>query len=178
MDTLTPEYRDLLIKMHADKPDWGLRNGATYHQFILPHLRPTSRVLDWGCGKGSLGVALKKHLPMLSVTNYDPGMPEWSKEPKGTFDLVVCLDVLEHVETEEYADAVITKLRQHAKRDLYICVFLAKAKAILPDGRNSHLLLRPADWWLDRLASHGIERTDRFVMKDYKFHGLFRVKDR
>ena len=33
-------------------------------------------------------------------------------------------------------------------------VHLQPAKKTLPDGRNAHLILQPAEWWAERLGEH------------------------
>ncbi len=58
-------------------------------------------ILDYGCGKckqyldnvDEKGQNLEQYWG-IKTTKYDPGVPMYSSEPKGTFDLVICVQVL------------------------------------------------------------------------------------
>lgn len=108
-------------------------------------------VLDYGCGQATLSGALAT----LGVhcRDYDPAVP--GKDGRPSFaDLVVCTDVLEHVEPEKL-DAVLTHLRELARRGLFAVVSLRPSNKTLSDGRNAHLLIKPAAWWAARLTAVG-----------------------
>ncbi len=169
---ISPAYKALLTKTHADVPEWGSANGAKYVEGISKIITPGMSVIDYGCGKGSAGRALLEREPSLRVTYYDPGIPKWSAPPAGKFDLVVCLDVLEHIEPE-HVDAVIAHLRALAKGPLYLCIFTRLARQMLADGRNAHLIVQPAEWWLAKLRAHGIEPHD-VKFRAFKLFGEFR----
>jgi len=112
-------------------------------------------ILDYGCGKG----LLRDALPMHDIKLYDPSVPEFSNEPSAA-DLVTCLDVMEHVE-ELYLDDVIRHLRSLTNKILLIIVSLRYAGRWLPDGRNAHLIVKPAEWWRVRF-----ERKKFSVVED------------
>jgi hypothetical protein len=46
---------------------------------------------------------------------------------------------------------VLAHLAALAGKALYLVIATRPANAVLPDGRNAHLLVRSADWWLERL---------------------------
>jgi ubiquinone/menaquinone biosynthesis C-methylase UbiE len=61
---LTPLY-DPLLK-------WGMREETFKHRLIeQAHIRPGQRVLDLGCGTGTLTVMLKQSAPLANVTGLD-----------------------------------------------------------------------------------------------------------
>lgn len=104
-------------------------------------------VLDYGCGKGGLRRALG---PI--VRNYDPAVPEYSALPDPA-DVVVCADVMEHVE-DGCIDAVLAHIKGLSRKAAYFLVACRPSSQILPDGRNAHISLHDQDWWIDRIGQH------------------------
>jgi ubiquinone/menaquinone biosynthesis C-methylase UbiE len=47
------------------------RDAQTYAEFLLPHLKPTDHVLDFGCGSGSISVGLGDVVPDGQVIAFD-----------------------------------------------------------------------------------------------------------
>lgn len=105
-------------------------------------------VLDYGCGAGTLAAKAKKISP-LKFFNYDPGRAEFSAKPEPV-DLVVCTDVLEHIEPVCLAD-VIQDLVRLADKAIYLQIATRPAGRILSDGRNAHLIVRDPYFWFDTL---------------------------
>lgn len=134
---ISDEYRDLLAAMHASKAPFG--NGSHRRRKYVASLGYDD-ILDYGCGKGTLELGRK----------YDPAIPEFSAEPEPA-DLVVCTDVLEHIEPE-CLDDVLKHIRSKMKKAGYFTIGCAKASKRLPDGRNAHLIIQPPEWWLERLS--------------------------
>lgn len=57
---------------------------------------PRLSVLDWGGGTGRLAEGLRaKGIPRAET--WDPFNPAFQAEPQGTFNLVTCIEVLEHL---------------------------------------------------------------------------------
>lgn len=104
--------------------------------------------LDYGAGKGRLAKAMKP----IKVQCYDPCVPGWDKAPSPA-DLVVCADVLEHVEPE-YIENVLAHIRSLTKVVFFAVIATEPAVKVLSDGRNAHILLRSRNWWLDALGRH------------------------
>lgn len=118
---------------------------------ILAHiriLRPDS-VIDYGCGQSILpDLIAQSGVPL--VKRYDPAIPAYADRPKRSFDLLVNVDVLEHIPEPEIDD-VISDMAAMAKHAI-IVIDTRVAKTILPNGQNAHATIRPNSWWRDRLA--------------------------
>jgi hypothetical protein len=118
---------------------------------VINKLEP-SHVLDYGCGKHLL---LPKALAQQGMKHrfkyqaYDPGVPRYAGAPVPA-EMVVSVDVLEHVE-EEHIDDVLDHLRDLTEAIGFFTIHTGAALKTLPDGRNAHILQRPAEWWLPRL---------------------------
>lgn len=118
-------------------------------QALINRIRPRS-ILDYGAGKGMLRQSVKTQ---ARFEQYDPCVPEISNFPKGKFDLVCCIDVLEHVEPEFLSD-VLASLRSATGRVAFVTIHTGPAGKFLPDGRNAHLNQQNMDWWKHQLLSH------------------------
>ena len=55
-------------------------------------------LLDYGTGKGNVVKKLRGELSGMQVDGYDPAVEEWGEHPNQKYDILTCLDVLEHVE--------------------------------------------------------------------------------
>jgi 2-polyprenyl-3-methyl-5-hydroxy-6-metoxy-1,4-benzoquinol methylase len=75
-------------------------------------------------------------------------------------DLVVCTDVLEHVE-EDKIDSVLDHIFRLSAKSTYLVISTKPAKTILPDGRNAHLIIRPLDWWMKKITEQGWKGAQR-----------------
>lgn len=140
-------YRDINRDMHAASADFG-SHGERWAQHVrdLATMVGTIDVLDYGCGKGTLA----KAIPELNIVGYDPAIPECSTPPAGKYDVVVCTDVLEHVEPHS-VNAVLDDLVRITGRALLVVISLVPAAKTLPDGRNTHLTVRHHRWWIAKL---------------------------
>jgi FkbM family methyltransferase len=105
------------------------------------------QILDYGCGKQTLAAAL----PDRQVRGYDPAIPALSA-PAAPADLVVCTDVLEHVEPSCIEDVLDDLCRVTGKAAL-ITVATRPAVKTLADGRNAHLTVKPFTWWKEHFLA-------------------------
>jgi hypothetical protein len=130
--------------------DYG-RNGSRWASAVTDLMAASGSVtvLDYGCGKG----ALASQLNGVRVSEYDPAIPGKDSDPEPA-DLVVCTDVLEHVEPE-CLPAVIAHLDTLARRALLVNVSLVTGRRRLPDGSPAHRLVRDSAWWQETLAQFG-----------------------
>lgn len=148
MSLFTPEYRQLQRAFHDLRPDYGTSSRKYVEQ--VDHLSrqlKTRDILDYGCGKAFL----QKGLP-FPIQNYDPCTAEYATRPRPA-QIVVCTDVLEHIEPE-CLDEVLADLAALTQRLLLVNVACRPAKKILQDGRNAHLIIETPNWWLNKLLPH------------------------
>lgn len=137
--------------MHSVNSDWGTTAGKRVLE-VLDFIKELNAetLLDYGCGKGVLKEALIKNEYKGDVVNYDPGIPEHDARKES--DLVTCIDVMEHIEPE-YVDNVFKDIASLAKKGVYFLISTGKAKTLLPDGRNAHLTIKPANFWLSKIKA-------------------------
>ena len=115
-------------------------------------------VLDYGCGEGSLRVAVNRKHPILAVREYDPAIEGKDQQPSFA-DLVVCTDVLEHVEPDKIGN-VLRHIGALARKAILLVVALTPSNKLLPDGTNAHILIRPVAWWDAQVEQQGWQRCD------------------
>lgn len=156
-DLISPYYRALLLEKHG-KGKWG-GDGAKHAEAVKTYQDElgAETILDYGSGEE----ALTKALHPQRVSCFDPGIPKREGMPKPC-DLVVATDILEHVELEKLPN-VLGHLRSIMLKGAYIVIATRPAKAILPDGRNAHLVVKDSSWWLKGLKTVGFNVT-RFVI--------------
>ena len=154
MDNLiSAEYKALLTKKHDDKP-WG-GAGHSWCFMVAPLLNRFGdgvTILDFGCGRGTFKREMEKLRPDAVITEYDPGVKGKDTLSYEQVDLVVCTDVTEHVE-EDKVDATLRMLDILCKWGIFFNIDLAPSKSFLPDGRNTHITIHPAEWWMARLEN-------------------------
>ena len=147
--TISEEYRQMQTQLHQD-PQYGMAS-VHYAPMVAQVIKTVGahEMLDYGAGKGRLGVALKQHLDQaLKIYQYDPAIPAWSAPP-APCNFVACIDVLEHIEPDLLED-VLDDLERVTARVGIFSVHTGPAKRILPNGRNAHLIQQPAAWWLPK----------------------------
>ena len=150
---VTPGYRDLLRELHTQDANFGNGGSEENRDRVvatvteLKTLTAAQTVLDYGCGKGSLADDLD-----FPIWEYDPAVPGKDRDARPA-DLVVCTDVLEHIEPE-CLPGVLQDLKRVTQKVLYAEIRLTKAKRVLPDGRNTHLVQESATWWRELLDKY------------------------
>jgi len=155
-DYIASEYR----RMHDD----GKFSGAS----LRPYLSEIDKLikeynivtlLDYGCGKASIH---NRHKLAKEVCLYDPYYAPYSVKPTGTFDMVICTDVLEHVPEDEVGK-VIHDLINYTDKVLFVSISTKKAKKTFGNGENVHVTIRPKEWWEDMLKNaKGIEIVSHY----------------
>lgn len=103
-------------------------------------------LLDYGCG--SMRNLAKVLDCEVVYEGYDPAVPAFAGDPDAA-DLVVCIDVLEHIEPE-CLDSVLDHLKDKTLKHVFFTVHTGPAVKTLSDGRNAHLIQEPAAWWLPK----------------------------
>lgn len=147
---ITEEYKEILAWEHANTPGkWG-HTAKMYVGAIVQNAGDITEWLDYGAGHGGLGKAVREiHGDKFNITEYEPSRPNtFAPDPK---PYVVCIDVLEHIEPDLIDNVIADLLRVTEKRGYYT-ISCRKAAKILKDGRNAHLLVKPPEWWLNKLS--------------------------
>lgn len=148
--TISADYATLNRRLHVERPDYG-SEGRAWAKPVLALARAVGAVdvLDYGCGKQSLAARLASS--GLQIRGYDPAVAGLDGRPEPA-DVVVCTDVLEHVEPQ-YVDNVLDDLARCTRRAALITVATQPAVKTLADGRNAHLTVQPLEWWRERIVS-------------------------
>jgi 2-polyprenyl-3-methyl-5-hydroxy-6-metoxy-1,4-benzoquinol methylase len=112
-------------------------------------------VLDYGCGQGTLLQALQCFpRPERLLQEYDPAIDGKDEPPQERADLVVCTDVLEHIESAKI-NSVLEHVSALTGRVLFVVISLVPTAKKLSDGRQAHILLRSVELWKYQLQSRG-----------------------
>lgn len=188
----SPRYQELISQyqhMHVH----GAHGVSAQEMFAGSHLPPQAgriagfikhtgaqTLLDYGCGKGILYRAntintgaqsfpsLQAFWGLKAITLYDPAFPPYMALPKGTFDIVIATDVLEHC-PEEDVPWILGELFSYANKFVFANIACYPAKKTLPNGENAHCTVRPASWWkahIDALAAAHPQLEYQFVVTE------------
>lgn len=156
-DLISPEYCEAQKEMHAHPRGYGGR--GDHWAETVKHLAKrvdAGSILDYGAGQGSLGRALRSS--NFNCRDYDPAVAGMDGKP-GFADLVVCTDVLEHIEPRRL-DTVLAHIRGLARRAVFLVVATRPANKLLPNGQNAHLIIEEPAWWEARVVAAGFTLLD------------------
>lgn len=153
---ITPAYLESQKWLHQRPKGYG-GNGDKWADAVLNLAieNGCQSILDYGCGQGTLKIALEQKgwgdEGAGTITEYDPAIDgKDSIEKYAKFDLVVCTDVLEHIEPDRLA-VVIDHLFRLSKKLLFLVIATRPSNKFFADGRNVHLTIQPENWWRERL---------------------------
>ena len=154
---ISEEYRRLNIELHSTGK-FGM-HGSRWADRVtaIAQVIGAATLLDYGCGQGSLAAALA-----LPITEYDPAIEGKDARPKPA-DLVICTDVLEHIEPE-FLNNVVDDLHDLSTKALFAVISTRLAKKILADGRNAHLIVEPPSFWREIFSK-------RFTIVEWEIAG-------
>ena len=168
-DLISEAYLQEQQRLHAAPRGYGGR-GSKWASVVHETMKEFScrSVLDYGCGQGTLLRALQAFgRPDRILREYDPAIPGKAEPPTEPADLVVCTDVLEHIESDKI-HGVLLHLSALTGRILFVVVSLVPTSKTLSDGRQAHILLRSVDWWKYQLCDHGFQLSRRIIGRDPK----------
>lgn len=160
---ITPEYVKEQKKLHLS-PDYGNQAGQKHAYLVagIALLEDCELILDYGCGKGTLKKELDRIVPCdygkipFECYEYDPAIPGKDFEPSPA-NLVVCLDVMEHIEPQ-CLDDVIKHIKKLTLKFLFVDVSTKFTHHYhLSDGRNAHLIVNDDAWWKELFTRHGFK---------------------
>lgn len=151
MKLISDEYREQNQLLHQSRNKFGQRGHRHLPAITeLIERHNCASVLDYGCGTGELA----KKAP-FDVINYDPAISRYSNMPNSA-DLVVCTDVLEHVEPD-LLDNVLKHLQGlTCKVGYFVIATRPDTSKTLPDGSNPHKIIEKPHWWKSVLSNYFI----------------------
>ena len=167
------DYGKMYSKMHENQKVFPGTSIKNYVKEIaqLVNLHKPRNLIDYGSGKGFQYLVNRVHekwgglLPYL----YDVGVRQLSTKPEGSFDGVICTDVMEHIAEEDVDEILKDIFSLVPKRDdggtsfaFFSVACRPAAKKKLPDGRNVHLTVKPPEWWTEKFLKY---RRDGLVIK-------------
>lgn len=161
MTLITESYRALNRQAHEENTGYGT-SGYRHLDTVLRLAEQygVGDVLDYGCGQATLSRHARRVSP-LKFHNYDPALEQYAAMPSPV-DMVVCTDVLEHVEPASLP-FVLEHITDLMVKVAFLEIACRPAKRVLADGRNAHILQRDGDFWFDTIR----ERMDivRYMAK-------------
>lgn len=169
LDLISPAYLEQQRGLHATGRFGG--KGGKWADAAIGLLRAyeCATVLDYGCGRGQFRREMNGF--GVEVSEYDPAIDGKGKPPHPA-DLVMCTDVLEHIE-EDRIEAVLAHIRSLARKVAFFVIHTGPASKNLPDGRNAHILLRDSKWWYTALLASGFLVIDA---EETKKHLIYTCK--
>lgn len=171
-DLISEKYVKELKQLHSASSSFGIGSvTAKHYPLILEIAKKHSLVsiFDYGCGKGHFIDHVKNTMPEITVTGFDVASEKWSILPEESFDLTVCLDVMEHVEFGALS-SVLQEIKLRTKKVFICSVANYPAAKKLADGRNAHVTQMPFGYWFNLLSMYF--RIDQFK-RTAKQEGLF-----
>jgi len=147
-------------EIHRQNPAFGssgiecpVRRAFLVELARLQGLGVVTSFFEYGCGKGKLIEAIRQRFPGSRVEGYDTAVPKYKSYPNERFDVVLCLDVLEHIEPSDISDC-LSRLRKSTAKICLLLIDHQLATQWLSKHENSHVNLAPPDWWLMKVREH------------------------
>ncbi|HEV3010114.1 MAG TPA: class I SAM-dependent methyltransferase [Burkholderiales bacterium] len=121
-------------------------------------------ILDYGSGKGEQYSLARLVDPQTQIDHpdirsywgvkeircFDPAYDPFAELPSGTFDGVICTDVLEHC-PEEDIPWILGELFAFAGKFVFANIACFPARKFLPSGGNAHCTVKPQKWWQQQI---------------------------
>lgn len=148
---VSDQYTKQLTRLHQIRESFGDSGSYKHIDEWLANNKCHS-LLDYGCGKGNVFKNIQKKFPLIDCRGYDPGVPEYAVMPEIPAELVICTDVLEHIEPE-LIDNVLKHIESLTLKTAYLIIDTLPAQKNLPDGRNAHLIIENQDWWTNKIQT-------------------------
>lgn len=134
------KIRTLLLRNEAKTClDYGAGKAVLYSK--------NATIEDAASGKKYAG--LQQFWGLDEAHTWEPGLDDGG--PKGTFDAVICIDVLEHCYAADLP-WIVEELFSLARSCVFLNIACYPAQAMLPNGENVHISVRSSEWWTGFIA--------------------------
>ena len=164
-------YKEIHKKGYQSRKGHFVKNVDAYHggstrEFakIIKKIIEKNQIknmLDYGCGKGffydnPFYLKEEKIDPLKKFWNididlYDPCYEKYSDlSPDKIYDLIICIDVLEHVPRQDI-NWLLNKIFSISKKYVFINLACYYSNALLPDGSNAHINVNDKNWWFNKI---------------------------
>jgi hypothetical protein len=151
------DSNELYRLTHKQHPEFFAGFSIMEYVFEIGQLVKQSNIstaLDYGCGKARAWKErdLQRLWKLSKVGLYDPGVDQYSTKPEGKYDLVLCMDVMEHI-PEHLVDEVLADICSYACKAVFFNICTRPASKVLVDGSNAHATVRTKQWWQKKIDS-------------------------
>ena len=157
---LIEEYKH----MHKDPTMFPGKSMSKYINYIKSMIKDNKckSLLDYGCGKAVLyeedqkftkditSKPIHKFWNIKELTCYDPGVEKFSKIPEGTHDIVLAVDVMEHLPSQDL-EWIIDNIMGYADKVVFLNIACYEALKTFSNGDNLHITVHDPDWWIELL---------------------------
>lgn len=167
------KYQKRYRELHEQFPKWfsgALKPISVEHITELVKKTRARTMLDFGSGKGYQYLRTRVHEAWGILPHcYDPGVRQLQEKPTGTFNGVICTDVMEHI-SETDVDAHLSEIIGYVDRSApgfaYFSICCRPARKSFSDGVNVHLCVQRPRWWENKLAR--FNRDGLIIVADYE----------
>jgi len=159
------EYNELIEeykKIHEDPEMFPGKSVVKYAHYIKSIVKDNKckTLLDYGSGKGylyekdnkylkeKLQIPFHKFLNIKSYRCYDPGVEKFSQLPTDTYDMVIAVDVMEHLPTQDL-EWIIDSIMSYANNATFFNIACFEALKTFKNGKNLHISIHEPEWWID-----------------------------
>ena len=163
MENLYEIYLEQAKLMHQNPKYWKGHMIKKYmpqiEEVIKEHNIDTNSILDYGCGKA------QHHPENWNAYKYDPAFPKYEKKPEAgrKFDLVICIDVLEHIPQADLP-RIVKEIFDYSGKYVFATAATSKAGKTLPNGMNAHATVQPEEWWNELFAQYYEDPYKKFTL--------------
>ncbi|MHA1868730.1 MAG: methyltransferase [Candidatus Heimdallarchaeaceae archaeon] len=170
------ELPEILLKEFGVEKDelYFMNRGLELKHFLMCKnwmdyfgLSDKKSILDIGAGLGHYGFVLQefmdcnylgiekskwavKNCPYKDLDIRQMDITKGIALPDSNYDLVLCLDILEHLE-EEKLDFVLDALSRTGKYFIFSIPFLGDPNLMMD---STHKIFKPKKWWIEKLNKH------------------------
>ena len=88
----------------------------------------------------------------INAYKYDPAISEYSNLPTNKVDLIICIDVLQHVPLYDL-NRVLIELKQYGCK-CFMHIRCTQYSTMLPNGEFANCTVYPYTWWIKKIGEY------------------------